>query len=413
MSGGVRLADSPAPEVDGARPGPRAEGLRVRVEIVNPWFYPVLVGPGERFRRYAPGLDRRGIRLSVVTVRGEGLSDFEEVSGIPVTRIASAAGSRFREKTLAYRTLGRLMGRDRPDVVQVFSANPWNVPVVWLLRALGTPSVLVATMVAEGAGTGRWGVLRKWFRRWVHSGYARIVTSSGVMTRIMRSEAGGSPDRVVTIPNGVDLERFQSVDEEEKARLRDALDIGEGPAVLFVGGIYPRKHPHTLLEAWKAVAQRHPHAQLIMVGPRPNEEKYREFHDTVDRLAAAAPYPTRIRFTGGVGNVDDYMKACDLFVFPSEREGMPNVVPEAMAAQMPVILTDFKGLPAEFGRDGEEFRLVPRTPEGLAEAVCELLEDEEKGEALARRARAWVEGQLDVEVSLDAYARLYAELAHS
>lgn len=413
MSGGVRLADSPGTQVEAARVDPSIEGPSVRVEIVNPWFYPVLVGPGERFRRYAPGLGQRGIRLSVVTSLGEGLSAYEQVGPVAVTRVASAAGSRFREKTLAYRSLGRLLGRARPDVVQVFSANPWNVPVVWLLRILGTPTVLVATMVAEGAGTGRWGLLRKWFRRWVHSGYARIVTSSGVMTTIMRGEAGGAPDRVETIPNGVDLRRFKPVDHDEKTRLRKVLGIGPGPAVLFVGGIYPRKHPHTLLQAWNTVAARHPEAELVLVGPRPDEEKYREFHETVDRLAAEAPQPERIRFTGGVGNVDDYMKACDLFVFPSEREGMPNVVPEAMAARMPVILTAFKGLPDEFGRDGEEFRLVPRTPEGLAEAVCDLLEDEDQAKALARRARAWVEEHLDVEVSLDAYARLYAELAHS
>ena len=413
MSGGTRLADPPAPAMEEDVSDAGAGTPDVRVEIVNPWFYPVLVGPGERFRRYAPGLARRGIRLSVVTARGEGLSAHEEVSGISVTRVASAAGSRFREKTLAYRTLGRLGGRSGPDVMQVFSANPWNVPVVWLLRVLGRPAVLVATMVAEGAGTGRWGLLRKWFRRWVHSGYGRIVTSSGVMTDIMRGEAGGSPDRVVTIPNGVDLDRFQPVDDQEKARLRSELGIGPEPAVLFVGGIYPRKHPHTLLEAWQDVAKRHPDAQLILVGPRPDEEKYREFHETVDRLAAAVPDPDRVRFTGGVRNVDDYMKACDLFVFPSEREGMPNVVPEAMAAQMPVILTAFKGLPAEFGRDEEEFLLVPRTPEGLADALCRLLEDRETAAGLARRARAWVEEHLDVEVSLDAYARLYAELAHS
>ena len=380
--------------------------------IVNPWFYPVLVGPGERFRRYAPGLRRRGIGLSVVTSLPEGLPATADVNGIQVTRLASASGSRFREKTVSYRALGRLLGRRAPDVVQVFSANPWNVPVVWALRARGVPTVLVATMVAEGSGTGRWGFLRKLFKAWVMSGYARIVTSSGVMTEILRAEVGGSAGRIVTIPNGVDLERFRAVDGAEKADLRRSLGIDPGPAVLFVGGIYPRKHIHTLLEAWHGVAARHD-AQLIVVGPRPDEEKYREFHREVDRLAASAPRPDRIRFTGGVQNVDDYMRACDVFVFPSEREGMPNVVPEAMAASLPVILTDFKGLPAEFGRPGEEFLLVPRTAEGLADAVCTLLENEGEARRLGRQGRAWVEDNLDVEESLDAYAKLYSALGGS
>ena len=51
--------------------------------------------------------------------------------------------------------------------------------------------------------------------------------------------------------------------------------------------------------------------------------------------------------------------------------------------------------------------------EALNEAICRLLEDDEAAKGLAARARAWVERELDVEVSLDAYTRLYAALAHS
>lgn len=412
MSVGPDATATAAPEAPVAPSG----GPETRVEIVNPWFFPVLVGPGERFRRYAPGLAERGIRLSVLTGQPGGLPDVEEVNGIAVTRLPTVPGtprSRFRERTLAYRALGRLLGRRRPDVVQVFSANPWMVPMVWALRARGVASVLVATMVAEGSGTGRWGPLRKWFRAWSMSGYARIVTSSGVMTDILRAEAAGDAGRILTIPNGVDLNRFQPVGPEAKQALRDRLGIEPGPTVLFVGGIYPRKHIHTLLEAWHRVGAARPDARLIVVGPRPDEEKYREFHETVDGLARTAPVPERIQFTGGVRNVDDYMKACDLFVFPSEREGMPNVVPEAMAAALPVILTEFKGLPVEFGRPGEEFRLVERTPDGLAESMLELLENREEARRLGLRGRDWVENHMDVEASLDAYARLYASLGRS
>ena len=104
------------------------------------------------------------------------------------------------------------------------------------------------------------------------------------------------------------------------------------------------------------------------------------------------------------------MKACDFFVFPSQREGMPNVVPEAMATGLPSILTPFKGLPEEFGRPGEEYLLVERTPEELADALGRVLDDPELAARLGAKAREWVEDNLDVEDSLDAYARLYAEL---
>ena len=167
-----------------------------KVCIANPWFYPILVGPGERFRRYAPGLFQRGISLSVVTARQDDLPLDEVVDGIRITRIASASGSRFRERTVAYRAIRRFFGPARPDVFQVFSSTPWNVPFVWALRLRGVASVFVATMVAEGSGTGRWGALRRIFRAFVLSGYSRIVTSSGVMTKIIRREAWGDDARV-------------------------------------------------------------------------------------------------------------------------------------------------------------------------------------------------------------------------
>ncbi|MGI9629037.1 MAG: glycosyltransferase family 4 protein [Longimicrobiales bacterium] len=405
-------ADRPTDPVAEEELGGRPTGQQTRLLIANPWFYPVLAGPAERFRRYTPGLNQRGVQVSVVTAKPDGQADEEVNNGVHITRIAAASGSRFKEKTVAYRALRRLFGRRRPGVFQVFSSSPWNVPLVWALRLRGVPSVYVATMVAEGSGTGRFGILRKVFRRWVLSGYSKIVTSSQVMTDILQAEAGGGPKRFATIGNGVDLERFKAVPAAEKAALRERLGIGKAPAVLFVGGIYPRKAIHTLLEGWAHVADGR-EAQLVVVGPKPDEEQYRDFHAKVDALAQAAPNPDRIQFTGGVGNVDDYMKACDLFVFPSEREGMPNVVPEAMAAGLPVILTAFKGLPTEFGRPGSEFVLVERTPEGLAEAINDLLDDGPRAEQLGRQGRRWVEENLDVELSLNAYARLYAGLANS
>ncbi len=379
--------------------------------IANPWFYPVVVGPGERFRRYSPGLVRRGVQLSVITVGGGDLADSEIVDGIPVTRIASAAGSRKKGRTVAYRALGRLMGSKRPDVFQVFSSDIWNVPLVWALKLRGVPSVFVATMVAEGSGTGRRGWLRKVFRRYVLSGYARIVTSSGVMTEILRKEASGPDSRIITISNGVDLKRFTVPTQAEKFELRKRLNLSSGPLVLFVGGIYPRKAVDTLLQGWHRVSTEH-RAQLVIVGPRPDEVQFKEFHRRVDELAATAPRPESVLFTGGVRNVDEYMKAADLFVFPSEREGMPNVVPEAMATGLPAILTAFKGLPEEFGRPDEEYLLVERTAEGLGDAMNLVLGNQEEATRLGAKARAWVEDELNVERSLDAYTQLYAGLAN-
>ena len=90
---------------------------------------------------------------------------------------------------------------------------------------------------------------------------------------------------------------------------------------------------------------------------------------------------------------------------------MPNVVPEAYGCGVPVIMTPFIGLPQEFGRAGDHYELVERTPGAIAQSISSLLDNRERGRQLALRARKLVEDEMDVEKSLDRYAALYRDLA--
>lgn len=168
-----------------------------------------------------------------------------------------------------------------------------------------------------------------------------------------------------------------------------------------------------MLEAWLRLRSTHPRPHLVLAGPRldATHPANREFHGRLNALVASAAAPERIHMPGMVRNVEDYMRAADLFVFPSRREGMPNVIPEAMACGLPVLMTRFIGLPAEFGEPGRHYLPVRRDPEALAAAIGRLLGDSGSRRALGREARTWVERQLSVTRSIQRYAALYRELA--
>jgi glycosyltransferase involved in cell wall biosynthesis len=100
-----------------------------------------------------------------------------------------------------------------------------------------------------------------------------------------------------------------------------------------------------------------------------------------------------------------------MFVFSPLKGGMPNVVLEAMACGVPVVLTPCIALPKEFGEPGHEYFLVKRDSDAIAAAIAELLQNEELRKNLGRRGRSWVEENMDLEQSLDRYAALYYELA--
>ncbi|GER80059.1 glycosyltransferase family 1 protein [Candidatus Denitrolinea symbiosum] len=120
--------------------------------------------------------------------------------------------------------------------------------------------------------------------------------------------------------------------------------------------------------------------------------------------------PERIKFTGEVENVEDYLCIADVFVLPSRLEGFANVVAEAMASGLPCILTPYQGLPEEFGNPGQEYILGSYDPDDLAESIVLLLENQSKRDVIGRAARNWVEKNLDVEKSIDSFELLYRRL---
>lgn len=383
---------------------------RTEVCIVNPWFYPLLVGPGERFRRYAPLLSALGVDLSVFTARHDGLEQYERIDTVRVRRVGSS--TRPYRRVLLWRYLVSVVRGPRPDIVQVISVDPgWWMPLV-ILRVMGVPTLLVLTMLgSEGGGRLR-RVARKLYRRWLYSSFDRIVVSSATMSRAL-TDIGVAESRLNVIPNGVDLERFRPHSSFAE-RERERSDLGFEPGdevILFIGGVFPRKGVEVLADAWGRVVRERPRARLIIVGSRNEaQEKYADYVNLVDRYVRESSAPGRVEFVGEVEDPERYLRCADVFAFPSRREGMPNVVPEAMASGVPCVIAPFIGLPPEFGTSGEHYVLSEHDPVRFARDISELLGDDERRRRLALEGRRWVENELDVGRSVARYATVYREL---
>jgi glycosyltransferase involved in cell wall biosynthesis len=242
-----------------------------------------------------------------------------------------------------------------------------------------------------------------------------VVVSSGVMRDALRHL--GVTTRIEVIPNGLDLNRFRPVASlTQRSALRQQLGFDPtAELILFVGPIVSRKGIEELVEAWSLLGPTRPRAKLILVGPRYDQNvpglSHAAFQAKVEAAISRSGAGDRVIFTDAVKNPETYFQIADVFVFPSRREGMPNVVLEAFGCGLASILMPFIGLPDEFGRPGEQYVLVERTPEALATAINVLLDDPAQRCRLGHQARKWVEGQMDIEKSIDDYATLYHELA--
>jgi glycosyltransferase involved in cell wall biosynthesis len=397
-------------------------------------FYPAYSGAALRFLRYLPGLKARGIQGYVfsgtpaldrakasdlaVTWTGNRYGEIlplESINGIPVYRVRLPdAGSFQRTITYSHALAGFCQKSDyRPDLIQFFTPAWWTAPWLVRLRSLDIPTISTYTLLGELSSNPVKRVLQRHYWRIPFQLMNCVVVSSTVVREKLRNF--GVTTRIEVIPNGVDINRFRpAVNSEERQEIRRRLGIGEEESiVLSVGPVTPRKGTDLLMSAWVQLAPRCPKSHLVIVGPRYDltNPAYQDFRRKLETLIAASGAPNRVHLVGYVHNVEEYLRASDILVFTSLREGMGNVVLEAMASGLPVITTPFLGLPDEFGQPNEHYLLVERDATSLGAVIEQVLNDGARRDSIGLSARKRVEAQLDVDYSLDKYAALYGELA--
>lgn len=408
------------------------EQNRLNVCFAAHRFHPDYSGAGIRFQRYAPGLRQRGIDMSVFTGTprqqanlpkphqnnfkpGE-LLPLQYIDGLPVQRAKLPEGD-VRKRHMTYvPALIRYCQQieTRPDLIQAISVSLYWLPWWLSLRRLGIPLVYSYTLLGELSSNLFKRQLQRIYWRLPFEMMDCVVTSSSVVRDALKENLGITT-RIEVIPNGVDTQRFKpNTSPVKKNAICRQFGISlDAELILFVGPIIERKGVDHLLEAWKIISSERPKSYLILVGPdfrNVTPHPYPNFARKISNLLLNSNAKERVIFTGSVSNVEDFFQAADIFVFPSRREGMGNVVLEAFSCGLASVLTPFVGFPKEFGYPDKQYVLVNNDPAAVAQAVVSLLKNPDKRYQLGYQAREWIETTLTLERSLNQYAALYREL---
>jgi D-inositol-3-phosphate glycosyltransferase len=183
------------------------------------------------------------------------------------------------------------------------------------------------------------------------------------------------PERLVTLPYGIELGAIDSASRtRDRASLRERLGIdGDAQVVLCLGTIERRKSQTMLAQAFALIADRHPHAQLVLVGETgvPSREGYQA---ALREYVRRAGIDHRVRIEPVTGDASPWHAVADLLVCASDIESLPRVLLEAMAFGTPVLSTSVFGVPelVEDGRTGYlcEMRDVTALAAGLERALA-------------------------------------------
>jgi glycosyltransferase involved in cell wall biosynthesis len=339
------------------------------------------------------GLDRARWEPCVVCLSGEGVLA-EELSraNVPVTCLGAKSS---RSLSVIFR-LAWVLRDFRPALLQTYLYHA-NIAGRIAGRLARVPVIVSGIRVAEQRSR-----FRLWFERVTHGMVDHHVCVSEAVATFSRQHSRLPEKRITVIPNGVDAELFA---DAEPIDLSEFGIPQESQTLLFVGRLDPQKDPFVLLQAMELLTGSHPQLHLLFVGDGPLQEELtlcvvdRELND-------------RVHFAGRRDDVANLMKASDVFVLPSQWEGMPNVVLEAMAVGLPIVATEVEGTAELLAENQTGLLVPPHSPTALVEAVESLLRDPKQAQSMKHRAQQIVNKRFTWKSVVKRYDELYRSLTN-
>lgn len=332
----------------------------------------------------AAGLRARGHDVTLLAANGARIVAEAPRFGVPVSALPIG-----RKRPAGLVAMHRSLGARRYDIVNTHSStDSWLAALACtLLRARGrhVPALVrtrhVSVAVPNDPAT-RWLYRRATIRT--------VTTGEALREQLLRAN-GLDPDRVESVPTGIDAARFAALSREQ-ARAQLQLPAND-PLVGIVATLRSWKGHRYLVDA--LARMQHTDARLVIVGDGPQREA---LEAQVRSLALAQ----RVVFAGQQDDVAPWLAALDVVALPSyANEGVPQALLQAMFARIPVVTTDAGAIP-EIARAGDTATIVPREdPAALARSLDALLDDRARGEALAARAHAFVAQRYALSYMLD------------
>lgn len=324
--------------------------------------------------------------LVIVSSPGKELDELSERYGMKTIAVPMRRRVAPFRDILSLWKLIRVFRRERPYIVHSMTpkAGLLCMMAAWVVRVPRRVHTFTGLVWPTAVGLKRRILI---FTDWLTCACAThvIPEGTGVMEDLQRCVTS-KPMRVLGYGNvrGVDMEywRRENTDADRFAEIKDSGKF----TFLFVGRIVRDKGIDELVRAFMRVRERFS-ARLILVGRF--ESCLDPISDAAERLIGEC---SDIVYAGTQCGRDllAYYAASDCFVFPSYREGLPNVVLEAGAMGLPSIVTDINGS-REIIENGKNGLVIPsKDDDALFDAMVRMVEDNTMRDGMAREARPMI-----------------------
>ena len=370
-----------------------AEVTRELTVMMLTWEFPprIIGGISPHVYHLSKNLAKNGVKVCVVTCDFPGAPQHEVVDGVEVFRIDSYKNPSPDFATWVYlmnvnmqkeaaALVNRLNGR-----VDIFHAHDWLVANagIGLKHVFRKP--LLATI--HSTEVGRRNGLHFDYERMIHETEAwltyeawKVICCSNYMVSHVRWAFGLPEDKLVMIPNGVNLQEYTRNKNINFSRFRKKFASPKEKIVLFVGRLVYEKGIHVLINAVPRILEK-VNAKFVIVG---NGYMKEPLSNLINGMGLAH----KVMFTGFVDDetLKNLQRCADVCVVSSLFEPFGIVALEAMAARSPVVVSDTGGLAEIIDHDVTGVKVHPENPDSLAWGITKVLLDEKHANWLTNNA---------------------------
>lgn len=332
-----------------------------------------------------------GFDVSVVSSPTPLLQEVSLNHGIEVFGVPMAREIKPFQDVRALWQLVKLLREQKPDIINAGTpkAGLLGMVAAWLARVPIRIYQLRGLRLETTSGPKRLalGITERITSRCAH----KIVCNSESLRKRYLDLNLAPASKLIVLghgsSNGINPERFLPNPTllAEAEQLRHQLDIPDNAHILgYVGRFTKDKGIVELIEAYVRVSQVYPETYLLLTG------KFEDGDPVPATTREQILSDGRIRLTGYVNDTAAYYQMMDLLIFPSYREGLPNVPLEAAMAGIPTVGFNATGV-VDAVKHGETGLLAPLyDSDALTEAVLKLLNDPELRDHLGKKAQQWV-----------------------
>lgn len=342
---------------------------------------------------------QKNCRVFVACLNKEGVLR-QEIEDLGVTDFPEFPLTSFYDANFLrqLRRLVKFLRENEIDIIQTsdFYTNIFGMIAGWLAK---TP-VRIAAKRDTGTKSSAQLFLE---RRAFNLANAIVVNAEAVKKKLL--EKGITPEKLVTIYNGLNLESLKPKQKREETLKEFNLSDEKHLKFITIVANFRNelKNQKMFLRAAQKVSEKFLNARFVLAGEG-------ELLDEMKDFSKELGIENKTFFTGRCAKVAELLAVSDICVLSSKTEGFSNSILEYMAAGKPVVATNVGGASEAVIENETGFLIDSDDSETLANRLIELLSDEEKAKVMGSRGRQIAEGNFSLQAQLEKNLALYEKL---